>query len=67
MIGIIVSHASIAKEFLDVIEHIVGKKRKFLLYRSFLKIIWKKRKKFRLCQKGSTDNGVIVKYMFGGT
>ena len=54
MIGIvIVSHANIAKEFLDVIEHIVGKQEKVFTVSIFPKDNMDKKRNFRLCQKGS--------------
>ena len=41
MIGIvIVSHSNIAKEFIEVIEHIVGKQEEFTQFQFFLKMIW---------------------------
>ena len=46
MIGIvIVSHANIAKEFLDVIEHIVGKQEKVFTVSIFPKDNMEKKKK----------------------
>ena len=71
MIGIvIVSHANIAKEFLDVIEHIVGKQEKVFTVSIFPKDnMEKKRNEILDCvKKAQSDNGVIVLTdMFGGT
>ena len=70
MIGIvIVSHSNIAKEFIEVIEHIVGKQEKVYAVSIFPRMIWNiKETKFWIVLNAQSGKGVIVLTdMFGGT
>lgn len=71
MIGVvIVSHENIAKEFLKVLEHIVGKQDRVFAVSIFPDDDMEKKRNqiLELVKKAETGNGVIVLTdMFGGT
>ena len=71
MIGVVlVSHANIAKEFLDVIQHIVGPQEKIIAISIFPKDDMKKKRQEIIDAVKDVDSGkgvVVLTDMFGGT